>query len=166
VPKSKAESAREWYQRHRERILAAARARYALDPETKRRRSRESYRSDPVAGRERVALYVANNRESVLRKKREESKRFRRDHPALSHARTKAVRLKRRQRVPGWADSARIEAVYEVASAWRRSGFEVEVDHVIPLNGRDVSGLHVADNLDVVWKSANRSKGNRQATRK
>ena len=37
------------------------------------------------------------------------------------------------------------------------SGFEV--DHIIPLNGRQVSGLHVPENLQVLTVRANRQKG-------
>ena len=36
-----------------------------------------------------------------------------------------------------------------------------EVDHIIPLQGQFVSGLHVPENLRVIPRSINRSKRNK-----
>jgi hypothetical protein len=40
-------------------------------------------------------------------------------------------------------------------------GFQWEVDHIIPLQGKFVSGLHVPTNLQVVPSIINRQKHNR-----
>ena len=41
------------------------------------------------------------------------------------------------------------------------TGIVWEVDHIVPLRGATVSGLHCAENLQVIPKSLNISKGNR-----
>jgi hypothetical protein len=41
------------------------------------------------------------------------------------------------------------------------TGFEWHVDHIIPLNGKIVSGLHVWNNLQVIPKILNLTKNNK-----
>lgn len=58
-------------------------------------------------------------------------------------------------RTPAWADMTAIERVY------RDCPRGMEVDHIVPLLGRTVSGLHVAWNLQYLTKSENAAKGNK-----
>lgn len=71
----------------------------------------------------------------------------------------------RKKRVPTWLsddDKWLIEQAYDLASLRTRSlGFPWHVDHIIPLNGRRVSGLHVPANLQVIPGVENLRKGNR-----
>jgi hypothetical protein len=67
-------------------------------------------------------------------------------------------------RCPIWADLTEINTIYKQAT--RRSlieGIKYHVDHIIPLNGDLVSGLHVQDNLQVIPASLNLSKSNQFA---
>jgi len=58
-------------------------------------------------------------------------------------------------RVPSWANHEKIKAFYMEAE---RTG--MTVDHIIPLRGQLVSGLHVENNLQLLPGSVNYSKGN------
>ena len=61
-------------------------------------------------------------------------------------------------RTPVWADMKAIKAVYNKS---RELGSGFTVDHVIPLNGETVSGLHVPENLAIIRAEENFSKQNR-----
>ena len=57
---------------------------------------------------------------------------------------------------PSWADRKAMKKIYESAMV-----LGMDVDHIIPINGKLVTGLHVPANLQLLTPSANRSKGNK-----
>lgn len=68
----------------------------------------------------------------------------------------------RARATPTWADLDAIEAIYaECRAISKRTGKKHQVDHIVPLRGKEVCGLHVPDNLQILLKSENRSKSNR-----
>lgn len=80
---------------------------------------------------------------------------------AAARPRRAKQRAARLQRVPTWADTEEIRKIYEAcAEKCRRTGRLYEVDHIIPLLGNMVSGLHVAANLRIVPRRVNREKRN------
>jgi hypothetical protein len=73
-------------------------------------------------------------------------------------------KLAKIQRMPAWLNSGQLvemEGVYDYCSALRRAGLDYHVDHVVPLRGKIVSGLHVPWNLQVISGADNVRKGNR-----
>lgn len=72
---------------------------------------------------------------------------------------------KRKKRIPTWLsedDKWMVEQAYELAAIRSKMfGFKWHVDHVIPLNGKLVSGLHVPTNLQVIPWVENLKKHNK-----
>ena len=77
-------------------------------------------------------------------------------------AKRKAAKI---QRTPRWLtndDYRAIRSLYETAAALTKStGINHQVDHIIPLQGRTVSGLHCPANLQILTQSENCSKHNK-----
>lgn len=62
---------------------------------------------------------------------------------------------------PPWSNRKAIRAIYREAAWMRRNGFDVVVDHVIPLNHPLICGLHVPANLAIIPRDRNAYKSNR-----
>jgi hypothetical protein len=62
---------------------------------------------------------------------------------------------------PLWADAQQIRAVYAEAHRRRQLGEDAEVDHIFPLNGHLVCGLHTHANLQVISGRMNQKKSAR-----
>ena len=68
----------------------------------------------------------------------------------------------RRRATPKWADLAAIKQLYlERARISKESGVEYHVDHIVPLQGKIVCGLHVHYNLQILMAAENLRKHNR-----
>jgi len=70
--------------------------------------------------------------------------------------RAKQRKFLRMSRVPLWADLSAIRKIYESA---QKQG--LTVDHIIPLRGELVCGLHVENNLQLLDRDDNIAKGNK-----
>ena len=70
-------------------------------------------------------------------------------------------RARRLLREPAWADRTKIRRVYELCRVITEgTGVQHQVDHVIPLVGELISGLHVHQNLQILTAEENTAKGN------
>jgi 5-methylcytosine-specific restriction endonuclease McrA len=65
-------------------------------------------------------------------------------------------------RTPDWSGAAKIEKIYKLCEdLTATTGIPHEVDHIIPLKGKFISGLHVPENLQILPREQNRSKYNK-----
>jgi 5-methylcytosine-specific restriction endonuclease McrA len=117
--------------------------------------------------------YYENNKDLVISKaksrKTEDVVRYRKTwaeaNPELRKANTKHRRTKHKQATPKWLTQEQKTAIkqfyLDAMAATRVTGTPYVVDHVIPLRGKLVSGLHVPWNLAVITREANHRKSNK-----
>ena len=136
--------AKEWYERNKELTKERARV-WALANPDKKKESVDKWRNG------NLEQHNATNRKWFANNK---NKR------AAYEGKRRAMQL---QRTPTWDPHAHlIVAKYQLAAMLSQaSGTQHHVDHIIPLQGRKVSGLHVFSNLRVIPGSDNAKKSNK-----
>lgn len=113
----------------------------------------ERRRLNPDLNKQSCRKYYEQNKEVFYRNK---------ENRAYNQANRRARKL---SATPAWLsdyDKELIKWVYHAAKvAEKQYGEPYHVDHIVPLQGKDVCGLHVPWNLRVIPARDNISKGNR-----
>lgn len=130
------------YAKVREQDIVRRREDYAANVERERATAQRWYEGNKERASQTKKVWVSQNRGKV-------------------NAWNKTRKVRKIQAMPPWADVARIEAVYQEAEEFKALGLDVHVDHIVPLQGKNVCGLHVHDNLQILLAADNISKGNR-----
>lgn len=111
--------------------------------------------------RQKDKIHRELNKEEI-KKKKAEWLRNNRDWDNAANARKKASKLRA---TPKWVDAEhekRIREIYaKCQELTKTTGIKYQVDHIIPLQGKEVCGLHVFWNIEPIPASENASKCNK-----
>lgn len=158
--KKKAE-AKAYRERNKELVRERDRARNALRAEVQNEKRRQQRINNNEEARQRDRERYQREREVRLERAKDYAKRNR---PACN-ARGKLRAERKRRQAPSWLtelDREHFKLFYEAASSLSKEfGVLMHVDHIIPLRGENVSGLHVPWNLQVIPAKENHEKSNR-----
>lgn len=93
------------------------------------------------------------------------TKHWRQNNPSKAAMQVSRRTAARKLRTPKWLTPLQYQQMnifYDSAKALTKEfGINMEVDHIVPLQGKNVSGLHVPWNLQVLSEKLNASKGHR-----
>lgn len=119
------------------------------NPERVKARNQRLYQGSKEIVAARHKAWSEKNRGRL----RELQRAWTRRNPAKANAWNAIRRAARVNATPSWADLAAIRAFYEACPAGHH------VDHVVPLRGKAVCGLHVLGNLQYLTATENHKKG-------
>ena len=155
---------------NREKIAAQKLTKKLADPAAYVEATRKKYVRHAVVNRAKKREYYKANREQCLavlhnwRKVRGADwyKNYAKHNASKFAALSAKRRAQERQATPAWADDKAIEAFYATAAGLSmHTGEWYHVDHIVPLCGKTVCGLHTQANLQVLPAKENKLKSNR-----
>ena len=175
---------RTYYERNPEKIKARAAAWYVDNPERAKASRKAYYETHKERWTELERLERLNDPEAYKLKKKLDYQRYKEQYNAYGKrwreanrerckanrnawkeanwgkvlAQCAAQRAAKLERIPLWADLDDIGRIYEQCpEGWH-------VDHIYPMRGKTVSGLHVSNNLRFSTAAENLSKLNKMPT--
>lgn len=156
---------KEYYLKNKERILEKNKAWALANAESVRLAKQLRNAALPEEVKE------SNNEKARIRyhqKKQwnaERKKVYKRANKHIVNASSSKRRAALLQRIPVWQtefDVLKIQCIYSIAAMLSKVNGELwAVDHIIPLQGKIVSGLHVPSNLQVIRARENEAKRNK-----
>ncbi len=160
-PNIRLKASRKYYKNNKNELNRRAREYKKCNPEKIKERSRKNYIKNKEKITERNKKWVENNRDKVRASARKSAKK--------NAARVNAFNSKRRadklNATPKWLTDEQISSMQSVYKESHRltkeTGIKYHVDHIVPLRGKTVCGLHVPWNLRIVKAEENLHKLNK-----
>ena len=154
-----AEIQKRYRKRHPERVKARRKADYAANREKRINQVLASRAKNYDKFIEYSRRYEKENRES----RNEKARAFFKNNPHIRTINDLKKKIVINQATPVWSDKDKLKKIYKLRNRLNtKAGYiKYHVDHVIPLRGKLVSGLHIIDNLKIVLAEYNRTKHNK-----
>lgn len=152
---------------------------YWKDPEKARSIQKRYAKDNPEKIKVRNDRFRANNPEKVilnnteyrknnLEKSKKDCSQWKKDNPDKVNSINTRRYAKKLNAIPPWLTKEQYKEIQEFYTLAKElqwlSEESLEVDHIIPLQGKNVSGLHVPWNLQILPKSINIKKSNKTNT--
>jgi hypothetical protein len=128
--------------------------------DSKRNYAVEYQKNKEVRRQQALKYYYADHKNAKAKQLLKQKARL--PQIAAYEANRRAIKLQRTPRWIGKEEMWLIKEIYDLAARrTQQFGFSWHVDHIIPLQGHRVSGLHVPENMQVIRGVDNISKNNK-----
>jgi hypothetical protein len=131
----------------------------------KRQQDREYASRNREVAKQRASKWYYDNLEYALERNRITGKKWRTENKDKNTAKSNRRRAGKLNATPRWLNQEQLQQIdsfYWLAQLQRElTDTQYHVDHIIPLKGKKVCGLHVPWNLQVIPALDNIRKGNR-----
>ena len=135
-------------------------ARYLRNREAYLENKKRYYEENKAEIRAKQNKYREENREMFAKMNRQ----WRKNNPERARLNDVRCRYRRYRAIPSWLTDEQQQQINEIYKECKKmtmqTGIEHHVDHIIPIHGKSVSGLHVPENLQILTASENCSKKN------
>lgn len=163
---------KEYYFKNKEKKIAYAKEYYKNNSDKIKEYEKSSIRKEKA--NKRSKLYAKENKDKINKRRRnskkhyewqkEYFKEYRKQNKAILTSNSERYEAIKDSRVPKWLTEIQlieIDIFYKNAVLkTKETGIQYSVDHIIPLRGKIVSGLHVPWNLQIISMQENRIKSN------
>lgn len=143
---------KEYYLKNREKLLARAKLNY--DPESKKKYDSEYRRARLQKHNDWSKKYASEHSEQ----RRITSKKYYENNKLAAFSVAAKRRAAKLNAVPVWLTG---EHKKQIRDFYTNKPIGYEVDHIVPLRGKTICGLHVPWNLQYLTTRDNRVKGNK-----
>jgi hypothetical protein len=131
---------------------------YLENAERQKERSRQYRLDNPEYHKKYNSEYYSKHSETLKVK----SSKWAKENRAKANANKAKYKADKRRATPSWSNPEDISAMYLLAKKINDlTGSNLQVDHIIPLRGKNVCGLHVVENLQLLAAPLNLSKSNK-----
>lgn len=131
------------------------------------KRRAKKFKKDPEY-RERVRKYAREKWHKLSDEDKEKRYKYMRKYYSSPEQKAKILAFINRRRAiklnatPSWSDQKVCESIYlQARRISKETGIKHCVDHYYPLQGKNVTGLHIPDNLKIIPSKENNKKSNK-----
>jgi len=158
-----------WAEENKEKMASYSKKHYEVNKEKisanyiKNKEKFDAYKKNyRELNKEKVVSGQKNWYEANKENKLEKVKQYRVLNPGKVAANNKARKYAKLKATPKWANLQIIKLYYEIAArVTKETNENYHVDHIIPIQGKLVSGLHVENNFQLLTAYENISKSNK-----